>query len=138
MKIVHVKQSLFSELTGIPTGPLIAEAIAFGPFAHVRVGPGFQKHPQDEQDAILAHEQGHIAGWHSAIRLLWAIAGLPLWAPKWVAYRCMEQELEADAYAFDRGHGLALIRALNSIRRLYPSRELDRRIARLEGKVMYE
>jgi hypothetical protein len=135
MKIVYAELPLFAELAGLDGPPLIAEAIAFGPLSWIRVGPEFTRRPEDERAAILAHEEGHVAGWHTAKRLLWCVLMLPLWAPDWVARHCLQQEFAADTYARELGHGAALLRALRSLPRCG---DLDRRIARLEGEMVYE
>lgn len=137
-RIVYREKSLSAQITGTACAPFVAESVAFGPISWIRVGPAFLKRPDDECKAILAHEQGHIAGWHSAIRLLWALAFLPLWAPRWVARQCLTQEIAADRYASERGHRDALLRTLKSFRGVYADAFLDERIARLQGEAMYE
>lgn len=133
MKIVYREKSLFAQITGTPCLPFVAESVAFGPVSWIRVGPGFLARADDECKAILAHEQGHIAGWHGTLRLLWALVGLPLWAPQLTQRLCLRQELAADDYARRKGHGSALLRALKSMRGVYSDAFLDERIARLEA-----
>lgn len=138
MRVVYREKSLVARLTGAHAPPFIAESIAAGPFSRVHVGPGFMSRPDCECQAILAHECGHIAGWHSVIRVLWCLLLLPMWAPRWVEMHSYAQEIAADRYACMRGHRSALLSALLSMRGVYRDRHLDARIARLQGEAMYE
>ncbi|MGN6657078.1 MAG: hypothetical protein ACTHJ9_17295 [Rhodanobacter sp.] len=132
MKIVYREKSLFAQITGTPSLPFVAESVALGPVSWIRIGPGFLARPDDQCEAIIVHERGHIAGWHSLMRVLWLLVLLPMWAPEWVERQCLQQEFEADDYARRRGHGPALLRALKSMRGVYHDAFLDDRIARLE------
>lgn len=132
MRLVYRDKSLFAQLTGTACLPFVAESVAFGPISWIRVGPGFLARPDDQCAAILAHEQGHIAGWHSFMRVLWLLMLLPLWAPELTERLCLKQELAADDYARRKGHGPALLRALKNMCGVYHDPFLDERIARLE------
>lgn len=130
MKIIYAEKSLFTDAAQIGP-PFVAEAIAFGPLACVRVGPGFMGRPADEKRAILAHEEGHIAHWHGVTRMLWALIGAPLWAAKATRALVLAQELAADRYACERGHRKSLLRVLRSMRGRYNDATLEVRIAYL-------
>lgn len=78
------------------------------PWGTIQLGNEFFKLPLLEQLAVYAHEQGHLHHWH-AWKRLWKI--LTLGFLDWEA--CMAwsagQELEADRYAAERGHGPGLV-----------------------------
>jgi len=65
---------------------------------------------EEEQAAILAHEAGHKAHRHALRNLL-----LTLFLMRRSAKAALMQELEADNYAADRGHGPALASALRKL-----------------------
>jgi Zn-dependent protease with chaperone function len=71
-------------------------------------GERFGMLDEDEQDAVIAHETGHIVNWHGFKRWWWAVSF------QWfdLQHRCWEQEYEADAYAAHEGHGVGLISVL--------------------------
>ena len=65
-----------------------------------------------ERQAIIVHEQGHIAKRHALKRLGRLLAG------RWSGLMelCRNQELEADAHAVSSGHALGLISFLSKVR----------------------
>lgn len=79
-------------------------------FRHVYVTRGVAlKLDNDELQAVVFHELGHIAGWHLAQRwaLLATVVGL-IWLPRLARW----QELQADAYAARVVGPMAMGRAL--------------------------
>jgi hypothetical protein len=81
--------------------------IACAGFGHVIIGTHFDSLPQDMQAAALAHEEGHLKGWHAELRLLCAV-----FAPFFYKKLCHRQELSADKYAVNNGHWFGLLRLL--------------------------
>ena len=63
---------------------------------------------KSEQAAVIEHERGHAAKLHLLHRIWWVLSG------RWngIVQRCRRQEIEADQYATERGHGLGLLRML--------------------------
>jgi Zn-dependent protease with chaperone function len=66
----------------------------------VVTGRWFPRFTQPEQDAIIAHEKGHIHHQHALKRIWWLLSFQ--WRGLFV--RCRLQEFEADAYAVTQGH----------------------------------
>lgn len=64
----------------------------------------------NEMQAMLSHERGHIAHRHNLKNLLLVCVFIPRGAAMY-----QRQELEADDYAADRGHALALASALRKL-----------------------
>ncbi len=85
-----------------------------GPFTNgfqIVVPPGVEeKVTGDEMEAMLAHERGHIAHRHNLKNLLRVCVFIPRGAALF-----KQQELEADDYAAERGHALALASALRKL-----------------------
>jgi hypothetical protein len=84
------------------------------PWLTIRLGEGFVHLPADQKRAVIAHERGHLKHRHAWKRLWWLIThnlGAKDAFKNFYAY-CAEQELEADSYARDTGHGPALARFL--------------------------
>lgn len=75
------------------------------PWGTIQFGDDFHRLPKFEQEAVLAHEQGHIHHRHALKRLWWLLSF------QWKGFfeRCEAQELEADRYAAERGHAAGLI-----------------------------
>jgi hypothetical protein len=75
----------------------------------IQVGEHFYRLTPLEQEAIIAHEEGHIHHRHAWKRLKWALT------LRWIRHReelepmLVAQELEADRYAAERGHAPGLI-----------------------------
>jgi len=84
---------------------------ASSPWGWVFVGRYFKLLPKDEQDAILAHEEGHMVLSHTMTRLWWLVSFKWMNHEAWMA-ATRDQEFEADAYAAHHGHKLALERFL--------------------------
>lgn len=77
-------------------------------------GDLFKILPKDEQEAVIAHELGHIAYKHMRIRWRWFFTLRWLhWSSFLVLMR--EQELQADEFAAKGDHGRALIRFLQRL-----------------------
>jgi hypothetical protein len=71
----------------------------------IQLGEDFYCLSELEQQAVIAHEQGHIRHRHALRRLWWLVSF------QWKGFleRCEAQELEADRYAVERGHAPGLI-----------------------------
>jgi hypothetical protein len=82
------------------------------PWLTIRTGEHFDLLPVDQQRAVLAHERGHLKHRHSWKRIWWLITHSLGKKGAYDAFwgYCAEQELEADSYARDIGHGPALAR----------------------------
>lgn len=65
---------------------------------------------EEEVAAIVAHEDGHRELWH-----VWENFGQKCYFSKVTPQRLLEQELEADDFACDTGHGRALASALGKL-----------------------
>ncbi len=105
-------------------------AVARGFFFNRRivVGQSFFALPKRQQDAVLAHEEGHCKGWHFEMRLLF----LPVFWTRWGRKLAIRQELAADAYAARRGFGIDLLDFLrgDSGGEFYPAPKLRARVLR--------
>ena len=89
--------------------PIIACAISFGFWHRILIGRQFDSFPSDQRAAIIAHEEGHIAGAHTEQRIL-----MLLFLPMFFTWLCRRQEFAADRYAADCGHVEGLSRLLAS------------------------
>lgn len=85
-------------------GAWYAKAVSLGPLAQILLGQKFWKLPEDQREALLSHERGHIAGHHLEKRLMCLLL-----APFLYTWLCRRQELAADRYAAERGHAKALL-----------------------------
>ena len=65
--------------------------------------------PDNQRQAILAHEEGHLHYRHALKRLMWVISFRAVLSPKAFFEMCEAQELEADRYAVRQGHRAGLI-----------------------------
>jgi Zn-dependent protease with chaperone function len=74
----------------------------------VVTGRWFPRFTQEEQEAIIAHEDGHVHHKHAMMRLWWLVT----FRWKHLFYRCRLQEFEADAYAVIKGHKAGLTQFL--------------------------
>jgi Zn-dependent protease with chaperone function len=135
-----------------------AEARGYLRWKYISVGSRWFELTGAEAFAALAHEVGHCRGWHAEIRLgMFVAAALPaLYFLPWpvtagllasaVLFECAaeiskRQELQADAFAADRGHGPHIVAFLERCRKIpvehdpgsfYPT--LLERIEKLKGK----
>lgn len=101
------------------------------PWGTIQIGQHFDLLPYDQQQAVIAHERGHLKHRHVWKRVKWLV---------WRGFKgfdamCAEQELEADSYAKSLGHGGALASFLVEHVRMtakgYPS--VIRRLENLHG-----
>jgi Zn-dependent protease with chaperone function len=103
------------------------------PWGTIRTGALFHKLLPREQQAVLAHERGHIVHKHAWRRMLWIFSGYALFHREKYFAMCRAQEFEADRYAVKTGHAvgmaLALARLSSAKTDTHPSRE--ERLARL-------
>jgi len=109
--------------------------IAHAGFGMIVVGRFFYLLPTIEQEAILAHELGHIVYRHTRQRIIWALQLRWLWDSSF-SDMLRDHELEADAFAVDSGHAEGLLAFLSKLTPapLYPSpRERIARIHALQG-----
>ena len=90
-----------------PRTKLISYSAWPWPAKRIIVGPQWFMLDPRTRAAILLHEAGHCKLFHLEKRLasLWRLA----WSPKSLLALCVEQELEADTYAAERGYGAELI-----------------------------
>lgn len=88
--------------------PVEGDFYAVTAFGVVLVGARFEILSRIEQEAVLAHEVGHIENHHTLKRWWWILSC------QWrkLGERCKNQELEADAYAADAGFGPGLVKFL--------------------------
>ena len=89
--------------------PMIARSFSFGWYKRVYVGTEFHKLDALRQAAVLAHEQGHLEGHHSELRMLCF-----LFAPFFFFRLCRHQEYQADLYAMKKGYARQLFDLLKS------------------------
>ena len=85
---------------------MIARATLWGT---VQLGEGFYKLTPHEQEAVLAHERGHIAHRHAWERLWWIVTLRAIRKPEAYWAMCEAQELEADRYAAAQGHAAGMV-----------------------------
>lgn len=107
-----------------------AEARGMLRWAYIAVGPPWFWLPEDEKEAVLLHEVGHLEHHHLAKRF----AILPFFWTEFAKRMARSQEMQADAYANKYAAGEAMQRFLsrsNEGNDLYPA-PADR-IARLRG-----
>lgn len=107
------------------------QAVGMWPHYRIVVGPSWATLPEDQQIAVLHHELGHCKGFHREWRLAMVVvaaipvlAGIPwhyvamalLSALLWEGAQFVArwQETRADRFAFDRGHGRAMLAYLSS------------------------
>ena len=83
------------------------DCIAYAGWKTIYTGKLFDRYPAWQQQAILAHEEGHICGNHAQWRLLCL-----LFCPFLFIYVARIQEYLADRYAVNMGHGPALYQFL--------------------------
>ena len=79
------------------------------PWGTIRLGPAFHHLPAREQQAVLAHERGHIVHRHAFKRLAWLVTLRAFFRTEAFFAECRRQELEADHYAAQQGHAAGLI-----------------------------
>jgi Zn-dependent protease with chaperone function len=112
--------------------PIIAHALGFGTIV---VGRFFYRLPKIEQDAIIAHEVGHLVNHHVRQRVLWALQLRWLWCENF-SDMLRDHEFEADAFAVESGHAEGLLAFISRLTPapLYPSpQERIVRIHAIEG-----
>lgn len=86
----------------------------------VRVTPAFYRLQKFEQQAVLAHEEGHKVNndaWH---RLWWILSLRAFFQPDKYWTMCVAQEYRADAYAKKLGHAKGLCSFLDKL--LHPNK----------------
>ena len=88
---------------------MIACAFSLGPYKKILYGSGFKKLPNDVQAAITSHEEGHLHGHHTELRILCL-----LFMPFMLKWLCQKQEVMADRYAVSQGHAIGLLKLLKS------------------------
>ena len=96
--------------------PVIACSTLWGT---VILGKDFYNLSPLEQEAVYAHEKGHIHHFHAWKRLWWMITLRAFFNTEGFFNVCAVQELEADTYAAARGHTVGLVLFLHR----NPSRE---------------
>lgn len=101
------------------------------PWGTIWLGDDFYKFNAEQQAAIIAHEEGHIAHYHALIRLWWIVSLRAFRQTEHFLYLCQQHELEADAYAAERGHGPALESVLSTLWTCVKSPELKERLEKL-------
>lgn len=82
------------------------------PWFTIRKGEDFWLLTKAEQQAVLAHERGHIYHWHAWKRIWWIITLRALRRHEDFLKMCEAQEFEADRYAADHGHAVGLMTVL--------------------------
>lgn len=101
------------------------------PWGTIRTGEYFEYLPVDEQRAVIAHERGHLHHRHVWKRVKHFVRH----GFNGLHELCAAQELEADSYARDTGHGEALGKFLTKHVKMtaygYPS--VIRRLENLYG-----
>jgi Zn-dependent protease with chaperone function len=74
------------------------------PWFTIQTGKEFGLLSRMEQDAILAHERGHLVHFHAWKRILWIVSLMAFFRTADYFALCRKQELEADQYAVKKGH----------------------------------
>jgi Zn-dependent protease with chaperone function len=113
--------------------PASGQFFAFSLLDMIVIGEWFHLISSVEQAAIIAHETAHIHGWHQWKRIWWILSfqwkGLP--------EKCKLQELEADRYAVQNGHGPGLLKFLkrcrNSTSKFHPT--FEERVANIHQTI---
>lgn len=75
----------------------------------IQTGEAFLLLSEREQNAVIAHEHGHIHHRHAWKRLAWIVTFRALLNWKGFLAMCEAQEIEADRYAVTLGHAPGLI-----------------------------
>lgn len=105
------------------------------PWMTIQIGPAFERLAEIEQQAVIAHERGHIRHFHAWKRVWWLITGRMHRRTADFCSMCVEQEYEADAHAARTGHLKGMISLLSRLPERqspdYPSPK--QRIKRLLG-----
>ena len=90
-------------------GHFIAKAGGLFHSKRLFTGSLFENFSYDVKQAILVHEEGHIKGWHSELRLLAFFL-----LPAFLCHRVLHwTEYQADAYAVSQGHAEGLLQLLH-------------------------
>jgi Zn-dependent protease with chaperone function len=84
------------------------------PWGTIQIGPAFQHLTPLEQEAVLAHERGHVAHRHALKRLWWIVSLRAVFNFDGFLALCEQQEFEADRYAAELGHRAGLAAFLAS------------------------
>jgi hypothetical protein len=79
------------------------------PWGTIQKGDLFARLTPLEQQAVIAHEEGHIKFHHARTRLWWVLTGRAFFQTERFFALCEEQELEADRYAAWHGHAAGLL-----------------------------
>lgn len=74
----------------------------------IQTGEAFHLLSERQQNAVLAHERGHIHHRHAWKRLGWIVTFRAFFNWPGFLAMCERQELEADRYACERGHYVGL------------------------------
>ena len=103
-----------------PATTEVAYATGLWPFKAITIGPRWLELDEGERMGVLMHEAKHCLAFHLEIRLLL----LPLMWTRWVLRITHQQEMDADAFAVEQGHGAGLLRVVARFRErdeYYPS-----------------
>ena len=73
------------------------------PWGTIQTGPSFARLSFIEQEAVLAHENGHLSHRHVLKRFLWLITLRAVFRFDEFVEMCEQQEFEADQYAVEQG-----------------------------------
>lgn len=106
--------------------PWSARSFSFLWIKRIYIGRGFDKLPVHVRNAVFAHERYHVDHHHTEIRMLAALAVLPL---LWIKRICHAQEFAADRWVAEVGFrkGLLQLLAADSPESLtHPSHEARR------------
>ncbi len=79
------------------------------PWGTIQTGNQFDVLSTFEQNAVLAHERGHLHHKHVRRRLLWFVTLRAFFQTEKFFEMCEAQELEADQYAKTCGYGPGLV-----------------------------
>ncbi|WP_193098010.1 M48 family metalloprotease [Burkholderia sp. Z1] len=79
------------------------------PWGTIQVGIRFHALSALEKQAVIAHEEAHLAHRDPWRRLWWLLSLQLLFRPDWVFARVREQEFAADRAVKERGLGSAMV-----------------------------
>lgn len=101
------------------------------PWGTIILGKDFYRLTPTEQDAVLAHERGHIAHRHAWKRIWWFVTLRAFFKTQEFFDECRKHEKEADRYAVERGHRAGLVSVLFRLQLHVKSPELEDRLENL-------
>lgn len=134
------RRPAFDSVLGIPVifdpfSPLHADSRGLWKWKRIAIGPAYFQLSDAQQIAVLFHEACHCLKFHLEKRIL--ALPLLLFRPGFCFRLCQQQELEADTFAAEHGHGKALLSMLTQTDResgpFYP--RLEERIASLKEAI---